>query len=97
MANVYIYFDKLDGVTPDDTRKGKIWSGYEHVNVHMIFVINMNRRFTIKSRLVADRHTTAPSSSVTYSRVVSKESVGNSFLLASLNDLEIFACNKCNT
>ena len=33
IANVCIPFGKLDGVTPDDTRKGKIRPGYEHVNV----------------------------------------------------------------
>ena len=61
--------------------------GYEHVNVHMIFDIKMDGKFTRKARLVADGHTTAPPSSITYSIVVSREIVRISFLPASLNDL----------
>ena len=41
-------------------RKGKIKPGYEHVNVHMIFYIKMDRNFTRKAILVADGYTTAP-------------------------------------
>ena len=60
MTNLSIAFEKLDGVTPDDMRKGKIKPGYENVNVHMIFDIKMGWKFTGKARLVADGHTTAP-------------------------------------
>ena len=72
-------------------RKGNIQPGYEHVNVHMIFDINMGGQFTRKEILVADGHTTAPPPYITYSSVVSRESVRIAFLLAPLNDLYIFA------
>ena len=39
IKNVRIAFEKLDGVTSDETRKGKIQPGYNHINVHMIFDI----------------------------------------------------------
>ena len=39
MTNVHIEFDKIDVVTPDETRKGKIRPEYEHVNVHIIIDI----------------------------------------------------------
>ena len=91
MTNFHIAFEKLDSVTPDDMRKGKIKPGYEHINIHMIFDINMDGKFTRKARLVADGHTISPPSSITYSSVVSRESVRILFLLASLNDLDIFA------
>ena len=71
--------------------KGKIKPGYEHVNVHMVFDINMYGEFTRNARLVANGHTKAPPSSITYSIVVSREIVRIVFLLASLNDLDIFA------
>ena len=76
--------------------KGKIRPGYEHANVHMIFDIEMDGKFTRKSILVTDSHTKAPPSSITYSIVLSRESVGIVFLLASLNDLEIFPCDIGN-
>ena len=62
----------------------------------MISDIKMDGEFTTKSRLVVDGHTIAPSSSVTYPSVVSRENVRISFLLAPLNDLDIFLCDKGN-
>ena len=75
MPNVRIAFETIDSVTPDDTRKGEIKPGYENVGVHMIFDINIDGKFTRKEILVADGHTIAPTSSITYSSVVSRESV----------------------
>ena len=51
-------------------RKGKTRSGYEYVNVHIIFDIKINGKFSRRERLVADFHTTAPPSPITYSSVV---------------------------
>ena len=65
MTNVCITFVKLDGIASDDMSKGKIKTGYEHFNVHMIFDINMYGKFTRKARLVANGHTTEPPSSIT--------------------------------
>ena len=62
----------------------------------MIFDIKMDGKFTRDARLVADGHTIAPSSSITYSSVVSREIVRIAFIIASLNDLDIFACDKGN-
>ena len=65
---------------------------------HMIFYIKMGGKFTMKAILLSDFHTTAPTSSITYSSVLSRNSVRISFLLASLNGLEIFSWdigNKC--
>ena len=59
--------------------------------MQMIFDINMDGKFIRKSILVADNHTTAVPSSIAYSSVVSRESVGIAFILALLNDLDIFA------
>ena len=64
--------------------------------MYMIFDIKLDGKFTRKARLVAGGHTTAPPSSITYSSVVSRESVGIVFLLASLNDLDILACDIGN-
>ena len=64
--------------------------------MHMIFDIKMDGNFTRKAILVADGHTTAPTSSITYSSVVSREIVRIAFLLSSLNYLDIFSCDICN-
>ena len=69
---------------------------YEHVNVHMIFDINIDGNLTRRSIFVANSHTTAPPPSITYSNVVFRESVRIAFLRASLNDLDIFARDIVN-
>ena len=58
MTNICIEFEKLDGDTPDEMRKEKIKPGYEHVNMHMIFDIKIDGKFTRKSRFVATGLTT---------------------------------------
>ena len=57
----------------DNTRKVKSRLVYEHVDIHMIFDINMYRDFTRKSILVSDNHTYAPQSYLIYSSVVYRE------------------------
>ena len=64
--------------------------------MHMIFDINTDGNLTRKEILVADGHTIAPPSSITYSNVVSREIVRIAFLRASLNDLDIFTCDIDN-
>ena len=56
----------------------------------------MDGKFTRKARLVADGHKTDAPSSITYSSVVSRDSVRIAFTLAALNDLEIMACDIGN-
>ena len=97
MTNVCTVFKNIDVVTPYEMRKVKIKTVYEHVNLHIIFDINMDGKFTKKERLVANGHTTAPPSSIKCSSVVSRESVRIACLPASLNDLDIFACDIGNS
>lgn len=96
MTNVKIAFEEVEGVTPEQMRKGQTKPGYKYCGTHMIFDIKMDGKFTRKARLVADGHRTAPPSSMTYSSVVSRDSVRIAFLLASLNDLDILACDVGN-
>ena len=63
--------------------------GYKKITCHMNFEIKMDLRQ--KARYVAGGHLTDPPTSMTYSTVVSRESVRIAFLLAALNNLEILA------
>jgi hypothetical protein len=58
--------------------------GYQMIPLRMIFDIKMD--FTRKARLVGGGHVTDPPTTLTYSSVVSRESVRISFLIAALND-----------
>jgi hypothetical protein len=57
--------------------------GYKKITLHMVFDVKMD--FTRKARLVAGGHLTDPPASITYSSVVSRDSVRIMFLVAALN------------
>jgi hypothetical protein len=96
VKNVRIAFEVIEGITVDEMRTGKIKPGYSFCGTHIIFDIKMDGKFTRKARLVADGHTTRAPASITYSSVVSRDSVRIVLMLASLNDLEVFACDVGN-
>ena len=96
MRNVRVAFSIVEGVTPEEMRQGKVKPGYKFCGTHMIFDIKMDGKFTRKARLVADGHKTDAPASITYSSVVSRDSVRIAFMLASLNDLEVFSCDIGN-
>jgi hypothetical protein len=56
----------------------------------------MDGKFTRKARFVAGGHMTEPPSSMTYSTVVTRESVRIAFMLATLNDLKVVAAAISN-
>ncbi len=72
----------------------KIPIGYKWIPIHMIFDIKMD--LTRKARLVAGGHRTDPPTSLTYSSVVSRDSVCIAFLIAALNDLQVLAADIGN-
>ena len=61
----------------------------------MIFDVKMD--FTRKARFVAGGHLTDAPSSVTYSSIVSRDSVRIAFLVAALNGLDVMACDIGNS
>jgi hypothetical protein len=60
----------------------------------MIFDVKMD--FTRKARFVAGGHMTDPPTSMTYSSVVSRDSVRIAFLIAAMNDLEVLGADGGN-
>ena len=60
----------------------------------MIFDVKMD--LSQKAQFVARGHTTEALASITYLSVVSHASVQLAFLIASLNDVDIIACNVGN-
>jgi hypothetical protein len=68
--------------------------GYKEIPCHIIFDVKLD--FTRKARFVAGGHKTDPPASLTYSSVVSRESVRIAFLLAALNNLYILSADIGN-
>jgi len=86
MTNVRIAFEiRSDNIPPP---------GFQRIPHNIIFEIKMD--LTRKTRLVAGGHKTAPPTQLTYSSVVSRESVRIGFLLAALNDVDIVAADVGN-
>ena len=71
--------------------------GYQEIKCHIIFDIKMGENFHRKARFVAGGHTTEVSDSlITYSSVVSRDSVHIALTIADLNDLKVMACDIQN-
>ena len=82
MANVMMAFDEID----DPSKLGK---EFNEITGHLIFDVKLGENFRRKNRCVADGHKTSAPSAVTYSTVVSRDSVRIIFLVAALNGLDV--------
>ena len=74
--------------------------GYQQIKCHMIFDVKMGENFRRKARFVAGGHTTETPTSLTYSSVVSRDSVRIILIATALNGLQVMACdiqNACLT
>jgi hypothetical protein len=70
------------------------WIPRDKMPYDMIFDVKMD--LTRKARFVAGGHLTETPTSITYSSVVSRDSIRLTFMLATLYDLEIIACDIGN-
>ncbi|KAI2500467.1 Reverse transcriptase (RNA-dependent DNA polymerase) [Fragilaria crotonensis] len=96
MGKVKVAWKPIDNVSPAQARSGQVPSliGFQEIRCHIIFDIKMD--FTRKARFVAGGHTTDTPGSLTYSSVVSRDSVRLAFLIAGLNDLDVLAGDVTN-
>ena len=82
MKNVHVDFELYNGDLSNFKR-------YEPVGTHLIFGIKLGKKNCIKVRCIGDGHRTEIPSSVTYSYVVSRDSVRIGLLIVALNELDI--------
>ena len=66
-------------------------SGFQKIKCHMIFDVKIGENFCRKACLVAGGHTTDAPATLTYSSVVSHDSVRIALTIAALNELEVMA------
>jgi hypothetical protein len=93
LEKVKVAFEFCEDWTPEQIRQGlarKDFFGYQEITCHMVFDVKMD--LTHKARSVAGGgHMTETPASLTYSSVVSRDSVRIAFLIAALNDLDIMS------
>ena len=87
MKNVRPAFELYEG------NKENLPPGYQQIKSQIIFDIKLGEDFRRKAGLVGGGHTTTVPSSITFSLVVSKDSGGIALTIASLNELDILACD----
>ena len=90
MKNVRPAFEKWEGSKED------IPPGYQQIKCHMIFDIKIGEGFRRKSCYVGGGHTTTAPTSLTYSSVVSRDSVRIALLISAVNDLKVLSCDIQN-
>lgn len=84
MKNVRPAFEVFKGKIEDQV-------GYQEIRCHIVWDVKLGENFWRKARLVAGGHMTEVPSSITYSSVVSRDSVHIALTVAALNDLDILA------
>ena len=85
-----IPFEEFEGDKED------IPPGYQFLNCHRIFEIKIGKRFRRKACMVAGGYMTKTPASLTYSSIVSRDSVRVELKIAALNGLKLLACGIQN-
>ena len=94
LKKVKVAWERRDDLTVGEVRSGKALRGYKEITVHMVFDVKMD--FTRKARLVADGNLTDAPTSITYSSVVTRDSVRIALMFAMLNGLKVLAADVGN-
>ena len=96
MSKVKVTWKADENFTPEQIRYQKTneYIGFQEIGCHLIFDVKMD--FTRKASFMAGGHTTEAPLTITYSIVVSRDSVRLAFMIASLNGLDIMSCNLEN-
>ena len=90
MRNFHPAFEVFEG------REDDIPKDYQFMWCHMIFDVKFGENFQRKARLVAGGHITNTPNTLTYSSVVSRDSVHIALTIAALNELSVMACDIQN-
>jgi hypothetical protein len=93
MTKAKVSYTAVQDATPSSNKCDNL-RGHQEIKCHIVFDVNMD--FTRKAGFVAGGHMTEAPSAITYSSIVSRESVKIAFLIAALNDLDIMSCDIGN-
>ena len=94
LRKVKIAWEVRDDLDLNEVRKGKQLVGFTEIACHMVFDVKMD--FTQKARFVAGGHLTDDPTTITYSSVVSRDSVRIALTIVELNGLDVMCCDVGN-
>jgi hypothetical protein len=89
MKNVRVAFEVYNGRIEDLV-------GYERITCHIIFDVKLSEGFRRKARFVADGHKVETPPTISYSSVVSRDSVRICLMLAALNEIKVMCVDIQN-
>ena len=95
-GKVQVAYELNDRYTTEEIRHGKaaeFW-GYQEIACHLVFDVQMD--FTRKAQFVANGSRMETPAWITYSSIISCDSMRLAFLIAALNDLYVKACDIRN-
>ena len=95
MIHVRPVFWPWDGTVEQARSKKEGLVGYQEIKCHMNFDVKMD--LTRKARFVAGGHMTDTQTSITYSSVVSRDSVRIAFTYAALMGMDVWVADIGNT
>ena len=90
MKNVRPAYEVFEGKQHD------IPPGLQQIRCHMIFDVKVGENFHRKAWCVAGGHTTETPASLTYSSVVSRNTIRIALTIAALNNLQVMSCDIQN-
>ena len=94
LRKVKIAWEVWDDLDLNEVCKGKQLVGFTEIACHMVFDVKMD--FTRKERYVVGGHLTYDPTTITYSSVVSRDSVRIALTIAELNGLDVMCCDVGN-
>ena len=95
MRNAAIAYTPSKDVNAEQARCGEGgFIGFQEIKCHIVYNVKMD--FTKKCIYVAGGNTTEAPASLTYSSVVSRESVQIVFFIGALNGLDVMSCDIGN-
>jgi hypothetical protein len=89
MKNNRVAFEVYEGDTDELV-------GYQKISGHLVFDVKLGENFRRKARYCAVGHKTTSPASITYSTVVSRDSVRIILPIAALNRLEVLGADVQN-
>ena len=94
LREVKIAREVRDALDLNEVHKGKQLVRFTEIACHMVFDVKMD--FTRWARFVAGSHSTDVPTTITYSSVVSRDSVRIAFTIAELNGFDVMCCDVGN-
>ena len=90
MKNVTPAFEAFEGSVE------QLSSRFQEIKCHIIYDVKIGENLNSKVCLVVGGHTTGAPATLTYSSVISRNSVRIALTVAALNELEVMACDIQN-